>query len=128
MPFSLSALSRRRLNGVHPDLVRVVERAIAITPVDFRVNEGRRSKRRQAELVAAGASQTLDSRHITGHAVDLVALVNGGVRWDWPLYHRIAEAMKQAARDVGVPLTWGGDWKTFKDGPHYELPRSKYPA
>lgn len=126
--FSLSQRSRQKLVGVHPDLIRVVERAITITPVDFVVTEGLRSVARQKQLVAAGASQTMRSRHITGHAVDLAALVGKQVRWDWPLYAQLATAMKQAAKDVGVPIEWGGDWKSLKDGPHFQLPTTSYPA
>jgi peptidoglycan LD-endopeptidase CwlK len=128
VPFVLSAASRKRLTGVHPDLIRIVERAITLTPVDFVVTEGVRTLARQRQLVAAGASRTLKSRHLTGHAVDVAALVGGQVRWDWPLYGRIAVAMKQAAKDLGLPLIWGGDWKSFKDGPHFELPATRYPA
>lgn len=128
MTFVLGATSQKNLLGVHGDLVRVVRRAIQLTQVDFRVIEGVRTKARQRELVAAGASRTMDSRHLTGHAVDLVALVGGKVRWDWPLYGTLAAAMKSAARELGVPLRWGGDWTTFRDGPHFELPRGQYPG
>ena len=124
--FTLSPRSYKRLEGVHPDLVRVVERAIAITEVDFVVLEGLRTKERQAQLLKAGASRTMNSRHITGHAVDLGAWVNKEVRWDWPLYSKIAAAMKQAATEQNVAIIWGGDWRTFKDGPHFELDRRKY--
>ena len=124
--FSLGPRSRQRLKGVHPDLVKVVERAIQITEVDFTVLEGLRSPERQKALVEAGASQTLNSRHLTGHAVDLGAWVGDEVRWDWPLYHKIAAAMKEAARLEGVKIVWGGDWRTFKDGPHFELDRKAY--
>lgn len=155
MPYHLSALSRRRLVGVHPDLVACVQAAIALTPQDFRVQEGVRTVARQRALVADGASQTMDSRHITGHAVDLVALVGGVPRWDWPLYYRIVPAMAQAARDLRLPLIWGGTWaypggihtpeeaelavlaygdacrakgrRPFADGPHFELDRRAYP-
>lgn len=127
MGFKLSARSLGRLAGVHDDLVSVVERAIQITEVDFTVLEGLRTKSRQKELVASGASQTMNSRHLTGHAVDLGAWVTGSVRWDWPLYHKIADAMKQAAAELGIALEWGGDWETLKDGPHYQLPWKEYP-
>ncbi|WP_328186932.1 M15 family metallopeptidase [Marinobacter sp. OP 3.4] len=127
MGFMLSQRSRARLASVHPDLSTVVERAIQITEVDFTVLEGIRTKSRQAELVASGASQTMNSRHLTGHAVDLGAWVTGSVRWDWPLYHKIADAMKQAAQERGIPIEWGGDWQTLKDGPHYQLPWKEYP-
>jgi len=126
MPFTLSQRSKDRMKGVHPDLVKVIELAITKSEVDFVVTEGLRSRERQVQLVAAGASKTLNSRHITGHAVDLAALVGGSVRWDWPLYDRIAMAVKAAAADLDVPIVWGGDWKSFKDGPHFELNRNKY--
>ena len=125
--YTLSTRSLDRLNGVHPDLVSVVKLAIHLSEIDFVVLEGVRTKERQAQLLKAGASFTLKSRHLTGHAVDLGALVNKEVRWDWPLYHKIAKAMKQAAIDLDVPIVWGGDWRTFKDGPHFELKRNKYP-
>jgi peptidoglycan LD-endopeptidase CwlK len=127
MSFRLSERSRARLKGVHPDLVGVVLEALAVSPINFMVTEGLRSPRRQAELVRAGASRTLNSRHLTGHAVDLAAFVDGRVRWDWPLYPRIAQAMKAAARRRGVPLVWGGDWPRLRDGPHFELDRKAYP-
>ena len=128
MGFVLGRGSRKKLTGVHPDLVRVVERAIEITDTDFAVIEGLRSPERQRELVAAGASKTLRSRHLTGHAVDLCALVGGKARWDWPLYRRLARAMQAAATAGGVPLEWGGDWARFPDGPHFQLPWAEYPA
>ena len=125
--FKLGKRSIERLQGVHPDLVRVVERAIDLTTVDFTVLEGLRSPERQQTLVASGASQTLKSRHITGHAVDLGAWVDNQVDWSWPLYTKIANAMKAAANELGVAIVWGGDWRTFKDGPHFELDRRYYP-
>lgn len=125
--YTLGARSKARLKGVHPDLVKVVERAIQITTVDFTVLEGLRDPQRQKKLVESGASQTLNSRHITGHAVDLGAWVDDQVDWSWPLYHQIAAAMKEAAKQVSVPIEWGGDWRTFKDGPHFQLPRKEYP-
>jgi len=143
MPFSLSQRSKDRLRGVHPKLVAVVERAIQITEVDFVVTEGLRTPKRQAELVAAGASKTMRSRHLTGHAVDLAALVGKDVRWDWSLYLKIAEAMRAASIELGTPIRWGGSWKeladmpspitsamlsrTFPDGPHFELPARAFP-
>lgn len=127
MSFRLSERSRARLKGVHPALIGVVEAAILKTPVDFMVTEGLRTPTRQAALVRAGASRTLNSRHITGHAVDVAALIDGVVRWDWPLYPRIAEAVKAAAKDQGVALVWGGDWPRLRDGPHFELDRRVFP-
>ncbi|WP_433947434.1 M15 family metallopeptidase [Brevundimonas diminuta] len=127
MAFRLSSRSLARLDGVHPDLIRVVKRAIQITPVDFGITEGLRTKERQKELVAKGASRTLNSRHLTGHAVDVVAYIGSEVRWDWPLYPKIAAAFRQATKEEGVPITWGGDWPKLRDGPHFELDRKVYP-
>lgn len=127
MPFALGAKSKERLKGVHPDLVRVVERAIQLTDVDFSVIEGLRTAARQQQLVKSGASKTMRSRHLTGHAVDLAAVIGGEIRWDWPLYAKIAKAVKQAAAELKVPIEWGGDWRTFKDGPHWQLPWKNYP-
>lgn len=124
--YVLGIVSKNNLKGVHPDLVKVVEKAITLTEIDFRVTEGLRSKTRQIELVNKGASKTLNSRHITGHAVDVVALIGGSVRWDWPLYDKLAKAFKQSAKELNIPIVWGGDWKTFKDGPHFELDRNVY--
>jgi len=123
-----SQRSYDRLAGVRPELIAVATRALALSPVDFGISEGLRTPARQAQLVQAGASQTMRSRHLTGHAVDVVAYVEGEVRWDGPLYEAIAKAMKQAAGDLAVPLEWGGDWTSLKDGPHYQLPWAKYPA
>ena len=127
MSFGLSRRSRDRLAGVHPDLVAVIEAAILISPVDFMVTEGVRTAARQAALVKAGASRTLKSRHLTGHAVDVAAMVDGQVRWDWPLYPRIARAIKAAAAGLDTPIVWGGDWTRLRDGPHFELDRRGYP-
>lgn len=121
----IDARSERNLIGVHPDLVKVIRRAAKAG--GFVVTEGLRTKARQAQLVKAGASRTMNSRHITGHAIDVAALVNGEVRWDWPLYAAIAKAVKAAAKDLGVPIIWGGDWPKFRDGPHFELDRKAYP-
>jgi peptidoglycan LD-endopeptidase CwlK len=125
--FKLGERSIQRMKGVHPDLVKVVMRAIEISEIDFTVLEGVRLLARQKQLVKQGASKTMRSRHLTGHAVDLGAWVGGRVAWDWPLYYKIADAVKQAAKDVGVPIEWGGDWRTFKDGPHWQLPWKDYP-
>lgn len=141
----LSSHSKRKLRAAHHDLKAVVYRASAIlkakgSHVDFRVGEVDRSVERQRELKAAGASRTMNSRHIVkplkengewverAAAVDLIALIGGKVSWDWPPYYVIADAMKQAAQELGVPIEWGGDWRSFKDGPHYQLPWRKYPV
>jgi len=127
MAFKLGPRSLLNLRGVHSDLVRVVKRAISISTIDFTVIEGRRTVARQKELFAKGASKTMRSRHIHGFAVDIAPYVAGSIRWDWPLFDKIEEAMKKAAKLENVQITWGGDWKSFKDGPHWELPHAKYP-
>lgn len=126
--YRLGKRSYERLQGVHDDLVEVVVNAINITRVDFTVLEGLRSLERQRELYRQGATRTMNSRHLTGHAVDLGAWIDGRVDWSWGPYYDIADAMKEAAVITGVSIEWGGDWKTFKDGPHYQLPWSEYPA
>ena len=127
MGFRLSERSLKRLEGVHPRLVALAREAIALSPVDFMVTEGLRAPERQAALVRAGASRTRRSRHLTGHAIDVAALVDGQVRWDWPLYPRIAAAFKAAAARQGTPIVWGGDWPRLRDGPHFELDRKAFP-
>lgn len=124
-----SERSLKNLHGIHPDLRRVMDRALEISEVDFIVIEGLRSVARQKELLAAGATKILKSRHITGHAVDLLPINPRTKKGEfaWPLYHRLAKAVKQAAQDEGVRITWGGDWTKFKDGPHFELNREAYP-
>jgi peptidoglycan LD-endopeptidase CwlK len=152
--FTLGAKSLKELDGVHPELIAVVQKAIGITVQDFSVHDGKRTPAEQAKLVSSGASQTMDSRHISGHAVDLVPYVNGKLRWEWPLIYHIADAMRISAREMNIPLRWGGAWdidftqstestedlveqyvarrkqaglRAFIDGPHYELPKAKYP-
>ena len=151
--FKLGKASKKELEGVHPDLVAVVNRAIELTVQDFSVHDGIRTLEQQKRLVAAGASQTLQSRHITGHAVDLVPYINGKLRWEMTPIHRIADAVRTAAKELGTPIRWGGAWdvdftdstdspedlvagyvtrrkehglRAFIDGPHFELPKSVY--
>ena len=110
MIYHLGARSEKNLIGVLEPLVRVVRRAIVISQIDFGITEGRRAKERQAALVASGASRTMDGRHLTGHAIDVAAYVNGAVRWDWPLYPLIAAAFRTAAIEQNVQIVWGGVW------------------
>jgi peptidoglycan L-alanyl-D-glutamate endopeptidase CwlK len=125
MAYKLGIRSLQNLSGVHPDLVAVVKRAIQITEVDMVVIEGVRSRERQKQLVAKGASKTLNSRHITGHAVDIAPWP---IDWDdLERFEIMADAMKQAADELGVDVEWGGDWRTFYDGPHFQLSRKAYP-
>lgn len=117
----------KKLAGVHPDLARVVRRLID-DGVAFQVIEGVRSLERQRALFAAGKSKTMNSRHLTGHAVDLAPVVKGQILWDWPLFDTLAVAVKAAAKAENVPIEWGGNWTKFRDGPHWQLPWAEYPA
>lgn len=125
---SLTSRDLSRLNGVHPDLVRVIKRAATMSPIVFVVLEGMRTIQRQRELMAKGATTTLNSRHLTGHAVDIAPMVGNEIRWDWPLYYELAKVVKAAAKLEKVTIEWGGDWTKFKDGPHWQLPHNLYPA
>jgi peptidoglycan L-alanyl-D-glutamate endopeptidase CwlK len=132
----ISGPSERRLRGVHPDLVRVVRRVAKDwkdPETGWIITCGPRTMAEQKLLLAKGATRTLRSRHIPAangysHAVDFACTIKGVPRWDWPLYHKLAKAVKAAAKAEKVPIEWGGDWKTFKDGPHYQLPWKQYPG
>lgn len=149
MSFKLSKRSLGRLEGVKPELVGVVKRAIEITTVDFGVTEGLRTLATQRRYVAQGKSKTMNSKHLEGNAVDLVAYVGRSVSWELNMYDNIADAMKQAAIEQEVSLRWGACWivndirewegtmedammhyvdtrrsqgrRPFIDGPHFEL-------
>jgi len=123
---TLATRSIEKLTGVHPDLVRVVEAAHGTCK--FHVTDGVRTLARQKELVAAGKSKTLKSRHLVGCAVDLVAVTDDGkVSYDDDRMRAVAAAMKRAAGELGIPIEWGGDWKSFVDTPHFQLPEDLYP-
>jgi peptidoglycan L-alanyl-D-glutamate endopeptidase CwlK len=123
-----SKRSLNNLKGIHPDLRRVIDRALQDGPLDFIVIEGLRTMQRQRELVASGASKTMNSRHLTGHAVDLLPIGKDGPAFDWPLYDKLGPAVKAAADAEGVEIEWGGDWTKFRDGPHFQLSWDAYPT
>jgi peptidoglycan LD-endopeptidase CwlK len=133
MSFQLSLRSIERLKGVHPKLVSVVKAAIAISKVDFTVIEGVRSLEKQREYFMAGKSRTMKSKHLTGHAVDLAPIVDidgdGRSELTWQEIHflPINDAMVQAATNLGIQITWGGRWSSFKDCPHWEIDPRMYP-
>lgn len=122
-----SKSSYDKLRGVRPELVAVATLALSYSPLDFTIIEGPRNEERQKQLVKEGKSQTMNSRHLHGAAVDFAVLLNGKITWDFEHYKVVAEAFKRASRDLNVPIVWGGDWKTLKDGPHVELDRAFYP-
>lgn len=132
--------SLQRLESAHPQLKKLFIEAAKQCPVDIEISEVARTKKRQEELLKAGASTTMNSRHIpkvprhewygtkaVSHAVDFYVTVNGKVRWDWPLYAKAAAHIKSVAEKLSISIVWGGDWKSFKDGPHIELSRKTYP-
>ena len=127
MTYTLSQKSLDRLKGVHPDLVKVVKRAIELTEQDFVVLEGLRTLERQRYLLKKGATKTLKSRHMVGKAVDLVPVVDGRISWDWKYYWPIVEAMSKAAEELEAPIEHGAHWKKFPDAPHHQLPSKHYP-
>ncbi|MGX2973736.1 M15 family metallopeptidase [Ursidibacter arcticus] len=136
MSFKFGERSEKNLQGVKSELVKVVRLALTKCNIDFAVIEGVRTKERQAELFKKGASKTMNSRHLTGHAVDLAPIVGGQIPWnDKAKFKDIAKAMFQAAKELNVTIRWGGDWnengktedERFYDGPHFELHRAVYP-
>lgn len=122
--FKFGVKSLERLKGVHPDLVKVVTRALELSSVDFSVSEGLRTKERQAELVKQGVSRTMNSRHITGHAVDLYPVSNPDNKWTPEDFAPIVKAMKEAAKELNISVVHGADWGW--DHPHHELNRALY--
>lgn len=108
--FKLSQRSIDKLEGVDPRLVAVVKRAIQLSTVDFGVSEGLRTLETQKKYVAAGKSQTMKSKHLTGDAVDLVAYIDGEVSWELNVYDNIADAVAKAAKELGLPICWGAAW------------------
>lgn len=133
MAITLSTKSLAKLAGAHPDLVKVVKRAAELSSIDFTILEVLRTVEQQKRNVASGASKTMRSRHLPhpkdglSRAVDIAPVIDGEVTWAWPVYHKLAPVIKQAAKEVGVPIEWGGNWKSLKDGPHWQLPWASYP-
>lgn len=117
----LSERDFKRLEGVNPQLVRVVSRCAAITTINFNVSEGLRTKERQAQMVKEGKSKTMQSKHIDGKAVDLYPLTDDKKQVDWNGFEMLAKYMKFAASEMQVDIVWGGDWKSIVDKPHFEL-------
>lgn len=126
MAFQFSTKSYDLLKEVHPDLRLVMVAALTRSPIDFGITDGLRTKERQLELVKLGQSKTLNSRHLTGHAVDIAVYIRGKVSWDLEYYSAVANIVLSTAKDLKIPVIWGGSWETFKDGPHFELDRKRY--
>jgi peptidoglycan L-alanyl-D-glutamate endopeptidase CwlK len=125
---TLAPRSLKCLEGVHPDIAAVVRRADELG-ARFHITCGLRTVEEQTRLVKAGKSRTMKSRHLTGHAVDfVVAEPGGGVSYDHGDMEACAAIFKQAAKELGIAIEWGGDWKSFVDTPHIELDRKVYKA
>ena len=126
MSFKFSNSSIKRLEGVHPELVRVVKRALELSPYDFGITEGVRDLETQKEYVNAGKSQTMNSKHLVqgdghSHAIDFAVYVNGKLTWEIGYYRKVVQAFFTAAIELGVQIDSGALWRTFVDGPHIEL-------
>jgi peptidoglycan L-alanyl-D-glutamate endopeptidase CwlK len=118
--------SLRNLEGIHPDLRKVCDLALQLSEDDFIIVEGLRSLEQQRIYVAEGKSQTMNSRHLDGHAVDYAPIVDGKVTWSEDACKAVADAFKEAAEQLGIKIVWGGDWKGFVDADHIELDRHVY--
>lgn len=125
MTFKLSQKSLSKLEGVDPRLVKVIKRAIEVTEVDFTITEGLRTKATQALYVKQGKSQTMNSKHLEGLAVDLAAWVNGTINWNFDYYFKIADAVRKASIELGIQVKWGGAWRYLND---YDSSRKAYDA
>lgn len=119
--FGFSKASLDKINGVNPKLVILMKEAIKNSPYDFKITEGLRTVERQKELVKTGKSKTMNSYHLKGKAVDIAVLIDNKVTWDFKYYKEVANHIKEVAKKLGYIITWGGDWKTFKDGPHFQI-------
>ena len=119
--FSFSERSKAKLETVDIKLQNLMNVAIKESPYDFSITEGIRTMKRQRELVAQGKSKTLKSYHLRGKAVDIAIWIDGKVTWDFKYYKPVADHIKQEARKLGYIITWGGDWKSLKDGPHFQI-------
>ena len=124
--FKLSQRSMNKLEGVHEDLVKVITEAIKTSPIDFGITSGLRTVTEQQKLVKEGKSRTMNSRHLTGHAVDVVCYHDGKVTWEFKYYNLLAGHILGVAAKMKVPVIWGGTFKGFPDGPHFELNRAFY--
>lgn len=124
--FTFSQRSLNNLKGVHPDLVKVLIKTLQDSEIDFAIIEGLRTLERQKEMVAQGKSQTMQSRHLTGHAIDFMAYVDSVATWEVKYYKQISDIAKKVSQELNIPIIWGGDWKTLKDDDHIELDPTVY--
>ncbi|HHT0056902.1 TPA: M15 family metallopeptidase [Klebsiella michiganensis] len=121
---SFDSKSDKLIREVHPKLRGLMNEAIRRSGVRFIITEGLRTKKRQLELLAQGKSLTQNSRHLTGHAVDVAILHNNKVTWEFKYYKALASCIKSIASEMKIDIVWGGDWENIRDGAHFELKRS----
>jgi len=121
MAYRLSKKSLDRLAGIKAPLQALAKAAIVDSPYDFSITCGLRTIEEQKVLVATGKSRTMKSRHLTGNAFDIAVFVDGKITWDLKYYKAVATHIKKVAAKLGIKIVWGGDWKSFIDGPHFEL-------
>jgi peptidoglycan L-alanyl-D-glutamate endopeptidase CwlK len=121
MSFQLNTRSINNLKGVKPELAKLMREAIVDSPYGFVITQGLRTLEEQKVLFKLGKSKTMKSRHLTGDAVDIAVLVDGQVTWDLKYYKQVATHVKKVAKGLGIRITWGGDWVSFIDGPHFQL-------
>lgn len=119
--YKFSKRSLDNLKGVDERLIKLMKEVLSISPYDFGITEGLRTIEKQKEYVRTGKSQTINSYHLKGKAVDIVVYKDGRVTWDLKYYKEIADIVKETAAEKGLKITWGGDWKTLVDGPHFQL-------
>lgn len=119
--YKFSERSKSKLSTVDVRLQNLMNVAIKESPYDFKITEGLRTVERQKELVKTGKSKTMNSYHLKGKAVDIAVLIDNKITWDFKYYKEVANHIKEVARKLGYVITWGGDWKTFKDGPHFQI-------
>ena len=124
--YKFGTKSKERLATVHPDLQKLFNAAISTSPYDFSITEGVRSLERQKELLEAGKSTTMNSRHLKGNAVDIAVFVEGKLTWDFKYYKEVSDHIKALSKAMQITIVWGGDWKSFIDGVHFELDRVVY--
>ena len=127
----LNSRSKNNLKGVHPALINVVNKSAEIVTeklpnYHFVITSGVRTLEEQKKLFAEKKTKTLNSKHLTGHAVDIAVFIDGKITWDLKEYRKIADLIKESAKELNVNITWGGDFKSFKDGPHFEINPNNY--
>ena len=126
----LNERSLNNLKGVHPALINVVQKTAdlmgELPNYSFVITQGLRTLEQQKQLLKEKKTTTLKSKHLTGHAVDIAVFIDGKLTWDLKEYKKVADLFKEAGKELNVDIEWGGDWVSFKDGPHFQIDPNKY--